>query len=66
MHFYSGQPMHFYSGVDIRRVPRFAAALFRGESAGAGRGVVHRSPPASRRRPRLVLVIEAAHGEPGA
>lgn len=49
----------------VRRVPRFAAALFRGEAAGAGRGVVHRSPPASRRRPRLVLVIEAADPDSG-
>lgn len=46
----------------VRRVSRFAAAYF--EGAATGRGVVHRSPPASRLRPRLLLVVDAADARP--
>lgn len=47
----------------IRRLPRFAVALLKGEAwrRNAGRGVAHRSPEASAARPRLLLCID----EPG-
>jgi hypothetical protein len=46
----------------IRRLPRFAVGLFKGEAfpGNAGRGIVHRSPPV-RATPRLLLCID----EPG-
>jgi hypothetical protein len=47
----------------IRHLPRFAVGLFKGEAypGNRGRGVVHRSPPASPGRPRLLLCLD----EPG-
>lgn len=46
----------------IRRLPRFAVGLFKGEAfpGNAGRGIVHRSPPV-RSAPRLLLCLD----EPG-
>jgi hypothetical protein len=46
----------------VRRLPRFAVGLFKGEAfpGNAGRGIVHRSPPV-RGTPRLLLCID----EPG-
>ncbi len=41
-------------------LPTFAVGLFKGDAAlGPRRGVVHRSPPAQRGKPRIVLVIDA-------
>jgi hypothetical protein len=47
----------------IRRVAPFTVALFKGEAypGNRGKGVVHRSPPADSRRPRLLLCLD----EPG-
>jgi len=47
----------------IRRLPGFSAGLFKGDAfpGNRGRGVVHRSAPASRARPRLLLCLD----EPG-
>jgi len=47
----------------IRRLPEFAAGILKGEAfpGNRGRGVVHRSAPASRARPRLLLCLD----EPG-
>jgi hypothetical protein len=47
----------------IRRLPTFAAGIFKGEAfpGNRGRGIVHRSAPASRARPRLLFCLD----EPG-
>ncbi len=46
----------------VRRLPRFAVGLFKGEAwpGNAGRGVVHRSAPADPSRPRLLLCLDEA------
>lgn len=45
----------------IRRLDTNDVGLFKGEAypGNSGLGIVHRSPPASRRAPRLVLCIDA-------
>ncbi len=47
----------------VRRLAPFTVGLFKGEAfpGHAGRGVVHRSPPATPHRPRLLLCLD----EPG-
>lgn len=47
----------------IRRLPAFCVGLFKGDAfpGHAGRGIVHRSAPATARRPRLLLCLD----EPG-
>lgn len=49
--------------ADVRRLPPFCVGLFKGEAfpGNAGRGIVHRSSPASARTPRLLLCLD----EPG-
>ena len=46
----------------VMRLPLYAVGYFSGEAAPAraGRGHVHRSPPASPRAPRLVFVVDRA------
>lgn len=57
-----------YAGP-LRHLRRFDAALFKGDRAGAGRGIVHRSPPAAARagrfpegRARLLLCLNPPEG----
>lgn len=56
-----------YAGP-LRHLGRFDVALFKGERAGAGSGIVHRSPPAAMRagrfpdgRARLLLCLNPPH-----
>lgn len=46
----------------IRRIPTGAVAVMKGDRfpGEAGRGLVHRSPPASPARPRLLMVVDVA------
>jgi hypothetical protein len=49
--------------ADVRRLSPFCVGLFKGEAfpGNAGRGIVHRSSPATARAPRLLLCLD----EPG-
>jgi hypothetical protein len=49
--------------ADVRRLSSFWVGLFKGEAfpGNAGRGIVHRSSPATARAPRLLLCLD----EPG-
>jgi len=49
--------------ADVRRLTPFCVGLFKGEAfaGNAGRGIVHRSSPATARTPRLLLCLD----EPG-
>lgn len=51
-------------GAVVRHLDAFEIGLFKGEAwpGNRGKGIVHRSPPASRARPRLVFVLDALCG----
>jgi hypothetical protein len=51
-------------GASARRMEAFEIGLFKGEAwpGNRGKGIVHRSPPASRTSPRLILVLDALCG----
>jgi hypothetical protein len=48
-------------GADVRHLDAFEVGLFKGEAwpGNRGKGIVHRSPPASHAKPRLVFVADA-------
>ncbi|MCM0020881.1 MAG: DUF1826 domain-containing protein [Tagaea sp.] len=51
-------------GAAVRHLDAFEIGLFKGEAwpGNRGKGIVHRSPPASRARPRLIFVLDALCG----
>lgn len=51
-------------GAAVRHMDAFEIGLFKGEAwpGNRGKGIVHRSPPASRAAPRLVFVLDALCG----